>query len=62
MGRIQELLKDHKIAVLSFHAENNSVESELNVEIVVRLPESFNPVQLLSMIQEDAAVKTVEFQ
>jgi len=62
MGRIQELLKEHKIAVLSFHAENNSIESELNVEIVVRLPESFNPVQLLSMIQEDAAVKTVEFQ
>lgn len=62
MGRIQQLLKEHNTIILSFHAENNSVESELNIEMILRLPESYNPVHLLSLIQDDPSVKTVEFQ
>lgn len=62
MGRIQQLLKEHNMSILSFHAENNSLESELNIEMILRLPESYNPVLLLSLIQDDPSVKTVEFQ
>lgn len=62
MAQIQLLLQEHNITIISFHAENNSIESELNLEIIVRLPESFNPAQLLNLIQEETSVKTVEFQ
>lgn len=62
MGRIQELLHEQNISILSFQAENNSSESELNIEMILRLPESYHPVQLLSLIQAEPLVKTVEFQ
>ncbi|WHY17692.1 MgtC/SapB family protein [Paenibacillus sp. G2S3] len=62
VSRIQGLLEEKNITILSFHAENNSVTSELNLEIIVRFPEAFNSVNLLSLIQEDASVKAVEFQ
>ncbi|MNO00292.1 hypothetical protein D3C81_2201580 [compost metagenome] len=62
VSRIQQLLEEKNITILSFHAENNSLASELNLEIIVKFPESFNAVKLLSLIQEDASVKAVEFQ
>jgi putative Mg2+ transporter-C (MgtC) family protein len=62
-ARLQQLLRERHISIISFHVERTASDSpEIVLEAVVRLPDSQKPEQLLTLIQEAEFVKSVEVQ
>ncbi|MFD0680655.1 MULTISPECIES: MgtC/SapB family protein [unclassified Paenibacillus] len=61
--KIQQLLEEKNITILSFHAESNGIDpDELILEMIVRFPGSYRVEQLLPIVQEAAFVRAVELK
>ncbi|WP_419182268.1 MgtC/SapB family protein [Paenibacillus radicis (ex Xue et al. 2023)] len=61
--KIQQLLEEKNITILSFHAESNGIDSdELMLEMIVRFPGSYRVEQLLPIVQEASFVRAVELK
>ncbi|MCR8643188.1 MgtC/SapB family protein [Paenibacillus sp. N1-5-1-14] len=63
ISRIQHTLRDKQIVILNFHAEKldkNMLEIELSMN--VKLPNAYEPDDLLPLIQEIPGVNAVEMQ
>jgi putative Mg2+ transporter-C (MgtC) family protein len=62
-ARIQRLLGERNISIMTFHAERTSKDSsEITLEIMIKLPGAQKADQLLTLIQEEEFVKSVEVQ
>nr|WP_218184962.1 MgtC/SapB family protein [Paenibacillus sp. 1_12] len=61
--KIQQLLEEKNISILSFHAESSGNNSEdITLEMIVRFPGSYRVEQLLPIVQEAGFVKAVELK
>ncbi len=62
MRSIKKIFEEKKITILNFMTKNSKeTEGILDLKIVIRESESFNNMELLCILQENKAVKSVEF-
>ena len=61
MENIRKLLAERNISIISFHAEKDDhYLSYINLEIIIKLSNSYNTEQLLTLIQDIPSIKSVE--
>lgn len=61
MEHIQRVLEEKNIEILSFRAEKNKeYHSTIDLEIVMKIPKSYQTAQLFSLIQDIPFVKSIE--
>lgn len=59
---IQKIFEEQNVTILNFKTKSNKDPAEvIDLKIVIRVSESFNIINLLSILQDNPFVKSVEF-
>ncbi len=58
---IQNILERNQISILNIKIERRDSDGDLSIDLVVKLPQKFEPSDLLQVLQENTKIKIIEF-